>query len=464
MHDDGGRFRKVSPIARAFQRELRPTLQLALPVVAAEIGWITMGIVDTIVVSPLGPAALGAVGTGFGLSMAVIVFGMGTLYALDTFVSQSFGAGRLDECHRWLIAGLYLASVLSVVLVLAGFGGLALLPRAGLHPAILSLLRPYLAALMWSVAPLLAFTVFRRYLQAMNAVRPIMFALVSANAINALADWVVVYGHWGMPALGAIGSAYATLAARVYLAAVLWWVIVRRERVRPSGLHDVPWTFDRARVLALLRLGTPAAIQITLEVGVFGMASVFAARLNPFALAANQVVLNIVSFFFMVPLGLSSAAAVRVGQAIGRGDADGARHSGWTAIGVGAAFGLAASIYYALGAWPLMWIFTRDRALIALAASVFGWAALSVPFDCVQSVATGALRGAGDTHTAMAVNLGLHWCIGLPVAWWLCFARGWGVAGLWAGLGVSLFAIGTTLAYCWFLRSSSRPLARSRIS
>jgi MATE family multidrug resistance protein len=439
-------------------------LKLAGPVVAAEIGWITMGIVDTIVVSPLGPAAIGAVGTGFGLSMAVIVFGMGTIYALDTFVSQSFGAGRLDECHRWLIAGLYLAGGLSVVLVLAGFAGIALLPYAGLHPAVLVLLRPYVAALMWSVAPLLAFTVFRRYLQAMDAVRPIMFALVSANAINALGDWLVVYGHWGVPAMGAIGSAYATLMARLYLAAVLWWVIVRRERANPSGLHDVPWTIDLARIRALLRLGTPAAIQITLEVGVFGMASVFAARLTPYALAANQVVLNVVSFFFMVPLGLSSAAAVRVGQAIGRGDPEAARRAGWTAIAMAAAFGLATAGYYAIGAWPLMWLFTRDRSLIALSASVFAWAALSVPFDSVQSVATGALRGAGDTHTAMAVNLGLHWFVGLPVAWWLCFGRGWGVAGLWAGLGVSLFAIGTLLAYFWFLRSSAPSLIPRRIS
>ena len=194
-------------------------IRLAVPVVIGEIGWITMGIVDTIMVGPLGPAALGAVGTGSTMFFAFVVLGMGTLLALDTFVSQEFGAGRVGECHRWLFAGLQLAAVLSVILVIVGIGGVAVLPRAGLHPAVIAILQPYLGALLWSIPPLLAFTVFRRYLQAMHAVRPVMVALVSANLINAFVNWVLVYGHLGAPAFGPVGSAYATLAARIYLAA-----------------------------------------------------------------------------------------------------------------------------------------------------------------------------------------------------------------------------------------------------
>src|SRR5262245_30535650 len=165
--------------------ELRSMLKLAVPVIAAEIGWISMALVDTIFVGPLGPAAIGAVGTGSTLFFAVMVFGLGTLYALDTFVSQSFGAGRIDECHRWLFAGLQLAIVMSVALVALTLIGVALLPHAGMHPDVLVLLEPYLAALLWSVPPLLAYTVFRRYLQAMNIVRPITVALISANLVNA---------------------------------------------------------------------------------------------------------------------------------------------------------------------------------------------------------------------------------------------------------------------------------------
>src|SRR5262249_7966506 len=156
-------------------------------------------------------------------------------------VAHSFGAGRIDQCHRWLIAGIELAAVLSIGLTVVGYFGIALLPRAGLHPDVIVLLQPYLEKLVWSGPPLLAYTVFRRYLQAMNVVQPVTVALVTANVINAVANWAFVYGHFGMPALGVVGSAYATLAARIYMALFLLVVILLRERRRPSGLHDVPF-------------------------------------------------------------------------------------------------------------------------------------------------------------------------------------------------------------------------------
>jgi MATE family multidrug resistance protein len=334
-------------------------VRLALPVVIAELGWITMGIVDTVMVGPLGPAALGAVGTGSTMFFALVVLGMGTLLALDTFVSQGFGAGQIAECHRWLLAGLQLAAVMSVALVVVALVGVALLPRAGLHPAVIVLLQPYLASLLWSIPPLLAFTVFRRYLQAMHVVRSVMAALISANLINVAANWALVYGHLGLPAFGVVGSAYATLAARVYLAGVLWAVILHRERKNPSGFHDVPWIIEWARMERLLRLGAPAAAQVMLEVGVFAVAGALAARITPDALAANQIVLNIAGFVFMVPFGLGSAAAVRVGHAVGSRDGARARRAGWVAIALAVSFSLVMSTTFAIAPGPFLRIFTR---------------------------------------------------------------------------------------------------------
>ena len=193
--------------------ESRAMIRLAWPVVLAEIGWVLMGIVDTIFVGPLGPAAIGAVGTGSTMFFAFMVFGIGSFFALDTFVAQNFGAGRVDECHRWLVAGLSLACVLSVVLVAAGLAGACC---SGTGDASGGARRPaaVLSRLMWSAPPLLVFTVLRRYLQAMNVVRPVMLAIVIANLVNAVGNWVFIYGQFGSPALGAVGSAYATLAAR----------------------------------------------------------------------------------------------------------------------------------------------------------------------------------------------------------------------------------------------------------
>jgi len=435
------------------RRELQLMLKLALPVIAAEIGWITMGIVDTIFVGPLGPAAIGAVGTGSTLFFTVVVLGMGTLLALDTFVAQSYGAGRVDECHRWLFAGLQLGVLLSIGLVAIGFAGVALLGHAGIHPDVIVLLQPYLRTLLWSVPPLLAYTVFRRYLQAMNSVRPTMVVLLSANLINAVGNWIFIYGHLGMPALGVRGSAYATLVARLYLALALFIVIVRRERVNPSGLHDVPFAIDRNRMWALMRLGLPAAGQITLEVGVFATVSALAARITPAAVAANQIALNIAAFVFMVPYGLSSAAAVRVGQAVGRRDRPGIRLGGWVAVGLTAVFTIGASILFVVMPMPLLRIFTTDATVLSAGAILLVVYAFFQPFDGFQTVCTGALRGLGDTRTPVLVNLVGHWLVGLPIAYALCFHRGWGVTGLWTGLAVGVFVVGGALLVVWDRRS-----------
>ncbi len=193
-------------------------VSLAWPVILAEMAWILMGIVDTIVVGPLGPAAIGAVGTGSSIFFALMVLGMGTTYALDTFVAQSFGAGRIGDCHRWLFAGLQLAAVMAVILVAIGYVGIAALAYSGMRPEILAILQPYLYRLLWSAPPLLIYTVFRRYLQAMNCVGPITIAAVVTNVINLAANWMFVYGHLGVPAMGAVGAAYATLVARVAMA------------------------------------------------------------------------------------------------------------------------------------------------------------------------------------------------------------------------------------------------------
>jgi len=435
------------------RHELRAMLSLAWPVVFSEVGWILMGIVDTVIVGPLGPAAIGAVGTGSTMFFAVMVLGMGTFYALDTFVAQNFGAGRIGECHRWLFASLQLAAVLSVILVAVGFVGVRFLPYSGIHPDVLRVLEPYLSRLLWSAPPLLLYTVFRRYLQAMNVVRPIMVGVVVTNIVNAVGNWMFVYGHLGAPALGAVGSAYATLAARVALAVFLWWVVLQRERRRPSGLHDVPFVWDTGRMWRLVRLGMPAALQVTLEVGVFAVAAGLAGRISPTALAANQIALNIAGFFFMVPFGLSSAAAVRVGHAVGRRDRHGVRLAGWSALGLSLVSATVVATLFVLIPRVFLRLFTQDPSVLAVGVSILLFCAAFQPFDSFQAVSTGALRGLGDTRTPMLVNLAGHWLIGLPLAYALCFRAGWGVLGLWAGLSLSLTLIGASLVAVWHHRS-----------
>jgi MATE family multidrug resistance protein len=440
------------PVMRA---ELRSMFQLAWPVVLSEVGWVLMGIVDTIMVGPLGPAAIGAVGAGTMLYMLVIMPGFGTLLALDTFVSQSFGAGRIDDCHRWLFAGMQLAAVMTVVLSGLALSLVALMPLLGLHPEVLALIRPYMAHLLWSTPSLLAYVVFRRYLQAMNVVRPVMIALVVANLVNLAANWLLVYGRFGLPAMGVVGSAYATVLSRLGLALVLFLVILYRERERPSGLHDVPFRIDWLRMWALVRLGLPAAGQIVLEVGVFATAAALAGRIAPTAVAAYQIVLNIAGLVFMIPFGISSAAAVRVGQAVGRRDPHGVRVAGWAALFLATGVMLTSATLFATAPGPLVRIFSSDSTVVELGARLLLIAVVFQLFDGVQTVATGALRGLGDTHTPMVWNLAGHWLVGLPLGYWLAFGRSWGVVGLWVGLSLGLIIVGSVLLGAWWRRSAA---------
>jgi len=280
-------------------------------------------------------------------------------------------------------------------------------------------------------------------------------ALITANLINAGASWVLVYGGFGIPALGVAGSGYATTIARIYMAMFLVVVILLRERRRPSGLHDVPFVVEAERMWRLVRLGLPAALQMVLEVGVFATASALAARITPTALAANQIVLNVASFFFMVHFGLSSAAAVRVGQAVGRDDRTGVRLAGWVALGLSLGYSVGGSILFVTIPDFFLRLFTNDAALLTGGASLLLIYALLQPFDGAQSVATGALRGLGDTRTPMLLNLAGHWFIGLPIAYVLCFSRQWGVEGLWAGLGFGILLIAIVLVAVWRQKSGA---------
>jgi MATE family multidrug resistance protein len=429
-------------------------LRLAVPVVFAELGWMSMGIVDTLMVSPLGPAAIGAAGIGTSLHMAFAVFGMGLLLGLDTFVSQAYGARRVDECHRWLVQGVWLAALVTVPLMAICIGVLFAIPSLGFHPEVMPPLQGYFSIVLWSTLPLLLYAAFRRYLQGMHIVTPIMFALISANLVNAVSNWVFIYGNLGAPAMGVPGAAWATFISRVYMLLVLLVAIVVYDRWRRSGMTLVSWRLDGARLRRLVYLGFPAASQITLEVGVFAAATALAGLLDPVSSASHQIALNIAAFAFMVPLGVASAGAVRVGNRIGAHDPSGARRAGWTAIGLGVAFMAGTGLLFLVAPRFLIGLFSREPSVLALGASLLFVAAVFQLFDGLQAVATGTLRGLGDTRTPMVTNLAGHWLLGLPLGYTLCFPLGLGVIGLWWGLSAGLIVCGAVLLAVWYKRSA----------
>lgn len=439
-----------SPHSRLrFWSDVRSVLRLAVPVALGELGWQAMNAVDTIMVGRLGPAPIGAIAIGGIAFYTFAIFGVGLMLGLDTLVSQSYGAGNREDCHHSLMQGIYIALALTPLLTCIFAGLPPFFAVLKINPEVTQFAAPFLRTLTLSTLPLLLYTAFRRYLQGIGHVRPIMFTLITANLINWFFNWLLIYGHWGFPVLGVVGSALSTTLARIYMAALLAFFIWWFERDLRKSLPPLFRKPDWARIARLLRLGFPAATQILLEIGAFGAAAVFAGRISAIATAAHQIAINCASVTFMVPLGIASAAAVSVGHAIGRREPDAARRNGFIAIGLGVAFMTFTALMFFSIPRPILHLYTRNPQVVAIAVRLLGLAALFQLFDGVQTVATGALRGLGNTRTAMLVNLVCYWLFGIPLGYWLCFVVSWGIYGVWVGLTAALIATAVILLWAW---------------
>jgi multidrug resistance protein, MATE family len=436
---------------REIGQEFRPMLRLAVPLALTELGWLAMGFTDTVMVGRLPDSAtsIGAVSLGSTLFYTIGVFGSGIMLGMDTLVAQAYGARRLEECHRTMWNSLYLACTLAPLLMASMLAMLPLFPRFGLAPELVAETVPFLKALVWSTLPLALYFALRRYLQAMHIVKPVVFALISANLVNLLGNWVLVYGHLGARRYGVAGSGWSTCISRTYMVAVLAMAAVYYDRKRSSGLWSASRRLELARIRLLLRLGLPAALQLLLEIGAFASATFLIGKLGAVQLAGHQIALNVASFTYMVPLGIGSAAAVRVGHAMGKRDAHGAARAGWMALLFAAVFMSCSGLTLFLFARPIARVYTPEPAVISAGVILLLVAAVFQLFDGLQVVATGALRGAGNTRIPMLANLVGYWVIGLPLGAFLCFRLKMGAVGMWVGLCLALILIGSALLGVW---------------
>src|ERR1700678_1229640 len=281
-----GKMRTTEPEWKA---ELRAMVVLAVPVVLSELGWMAQGVVDTIMVGRLGPAAIGAVAVGNAVFYTPSLFGIGLLLGLDPLVAQAYGRKDFDDCHRWLAQGIYLAAgitpILMILIACASFA----YARVGITPEVATPAASYLRMLDWSLLPLLVYGACRRYLQGVGQVRVITVTYIAANLLNWGGNWVLIYGHLGFPAMGVRGSALSTVIARISMAVALIGFAWRYERQRGHPLFK-HWAGPQLdRIKQLIRLGLPAAGQIILEVGAWNVATLSAGWLSPVALATHHI-------------------------------------------------------------------------------------------------------------------------------------------------------------------------------
>ncbi|KAA6464608.1 MATE family efflux transporter [Acidobacteria bacterium AB60] len=437
--------------------ELRAMVALAVPVVLSELGWMAQGVVDTIMVGKLGPAAIGAVALGNAVYYTPSLFGIGLLLGLDTLVSHAYGRRDHEACHHWLAQGVYLACIVSPPLTVLLIAASYAFRHVGITAEVAGPAAGYLRILSLSTLPLLLYGGARRYLQGVGQVRVVTVTFVVANLLNWAGNWIFIYGKLGMPALGVNGSAWSTVVARISMAVALIGFAWRYERSRGHPLFRHWARPSLLKIRQLVKIGAPAAGQIVLEVGAWNLGTFSAGWLTPVALATHQISLNYAALTYMVPLGISAAAAVSVGHAIGAGDPARARRAGWLAEGLGVAFMLGAAIVFIVAPRPLISLYTTDPQVMAVGPKLLWIAAAFQIFDGIQTVSTGALRGLGETRAPMIVNFVGYWVIGLPLGFVLCFVLHWGIYGLWTGLTLALVIISCALLRRWH-KDSARPL------
>ena len=407
------------------------------------MGLVAQGLVDTAMVGRVDAAQLGAVTLGNLYFFSVAVFGMGLLIALDPLVSQAFGAGDENAIEaaiqRGLVLSVGLAAVASVFLAVAEPVFTFLRQPEEVVPVAAAYARTQIPAML----PFYGFIVFRQVLQAVGRVAPVVWTILAANVLNAFLNWILVFGNLGAPALGAVGSGWATAMSRWFMwlcALALGWGVLAPylRRMRRDLFLVEP-------LKRIVRLGSPIGFQLFLEFGAFGAIGILMGWLGTVAIAGHQIALSLAAFAFMIPLGISQAAAILVGRAVGRGDPAAARRSAGGAVLV-CCLVMAATAAVFLGLpGVLAGQFTTETRVAAVAAGLIPVAGMFQLFDGLQVVCTGALRGVADTMRPMIYNMLGFWLFGMPLSLWLGFRLDMGPEGLWWGLAAGLGAVAIML-------------------
>ncbi len=435
---------------------MKRTVQLAAPVVVGQVAVFSMNFVDTVMAGrlPDREVALAALGIGGAVWSALLMFTIGLLLSVQPNVAQLDGAGRWPEAAGVVRQGGWLALIIAVPFwAVCRFSG-ELLTLFGIDAAIVPVAADYLEAMSWGVPAICGVFLLRFFSEGSGHTRPTMIYGLMGVALNIPLNWILMFGKFGLPALGTTGWGYAT-------AIVLWvqllMLVVYVKSHRHFRRYDVFSRFERphgARILDLVRLGLPIGIAIFLEGSLFAGAALLIGRLGPLSSAAHMVAINFAALAFMVPLGLSSAITVRVGNAIGRGDPASARYAGLIGIAVVLATQLCSMTVMILFPGLIVDIYTHDVAVTAIAVELLFFAAIFQLPDGIQICAAGALRGLKDTRVPMLLNFIAYWLVGMSLGYHFTFNVGWGPSGMWMGMIAGL-SLGSFLLLSRFLVRTS---------
>jgi MATE family multidrug resistance protein len=448
---------------RLWTAELRATIALASPLILSNLTMSLIQATDVVLMGWLGPQALAASALAINLTWPPIFLAFGVLTAASPMMATALGAKTrsVREVRRTYRQSLWLAVAATVPAWVLLWNAESVILALGQEPALARDAALFLKGYMWVILPWLIFQTLRNFLAALERPDWILAVCALGVVLNAVLGWALIFGRLGLPALGIFGGGLASSIVWSLMALVLAAIVLTDRQFRRFHLFGRLWRPDWPRLGQLVRLGLPIGLSFTFEVTVFAAAVYLMGLIDADSVAAHAIALQIAVLTFMVPLGLSQAATVRVGRALGRRDVDAISRAGWTAFALGVAFMTVMAL--------AMWIFPRDLILlfldedgnqrvIALAVSFVTVAAAFQIFDGAQVVAAGMLRGLHDTRVPMLIAVFGYWVVGIGVGIGLAFGAGWGGVGVWTGLASGLGLVAVLLIWRWTLRGRLAPV------
>jgi MATE family multidrug resistance protein len=449
--------------------EFRSTLALAAPLVLTNVAQTGMTATDVLMMGRIGADAVAAGALAANLYFAILIFGIGVMSATAPLIATERGrrAHSVREVRRTVRQGFWAAICISIPSWLVLWHGEAILLAMGQEPRLAEAAGGYLRRLQWSMLPFLAYLVLRSFTAAMERPLWALGAVVLGLVVNALANWVLIFGHLGAPALGLPGSGIATLFATLLMFAALALVIVRDRRFRRYHLFGRFWRFDWPRFRDFWRLGLPIGATLVFEVSIFNAAVFLMGLFGAAPLAAHSIAIQIASLTFMVPMGFSQAVTVRVGRAYGAGDAVGVARAGWAAFTLGVGFMVLTAIAMITVPRLLISAFLdldapTNAEVVEIAVVFLALAALFQVADGAQVMGAGMLRGLHDTRVPMVYAALGYWGLGLPIGVLLAFWGGMQGVGLWLGLALGLAAVAILMLWRWLRRDALGLLPKPR--
>ncbi|RDS83293.1 MATE family efflux transporter [Dyella psychrodurans] len=436
-------------------REILATVRLALPLMLAQLAAIGSNVIDAVLAGHVSAHVLGAVAVGASIWSLAIVSGIGMMMSVPPFISQLDGAGRRHEVGEVFHQAIWLALGMGVLLWFAVRHAEPLIKMIGVSPSLYIDVGEFLRAISWGAPALTCYFALRGLSEGLSMTRPSMYFSFGGLFVLVPLGYIFMFGKLGLPPQGARGCGIAT-ATVLWLEMLAFGVYVMCHRnYHGLGLFTRFERPNRQRIGALVHIGLPMAITLLAEAGLFVAAALLIGTMGEDMVASHQVALNVASLFFMIPLGLAMAITVRVGNAVGRGDAAGVRYAGFCGIGLTLLTQFVSAGFMLGMPHVIASLYTHDKTVVALAAQLLVLAGFFQFSDGIQVASNGALRGLKDTRVPMAITLFAYWLVGMPIGWWLAFHAKLGARGIWMGLiaGLSMAAL---LLFVRFWRSSHR--------